>query len=328
MTNPVPTVLRKMEPGADPVLAIPARLNIALAFLSMTGAAACLWIASQSYPWGIRLGAAVAFSFVNNTVFSLLHEAVHGTFHSSPGVNAFFGRWLAAFFPTSFSLQRFFHLGHHRRNRTPAERFDYIAPNDNVFQKNVQWYGILTGLYWFLPPLSCLIYLVAPGALISGFIHSEEAAWSHQSGTSAMLEGVDRLRRPVIACEIAFILLWQASLFYFLGLSPSGWCLCYGAFALNWSSLQYADHAWSPLHVTQGAWNLKVNRWVQALFLNYHHHRAHHENPTVSWIHLSHFVDPREPRPSFWRIYLSMWKGPRRLPSAYNEGSGEEGKVG
>jgi fatty acid desaturase len=303
-----------MSTLAPPTPSIPDRLNIALSFFAATMALSLLWLVSHVQSLGYRLAGAILFSYVGNTLFSLLHEAVHGVFHSTTATNDLFGRWLAAFFPTSFSLQRFFHLGHHRRNRSRAERFDYIAPGENVFLKNVQWYGILTGLYWLLPPLSCLIYFVWPGAFASRFFQSEDAAWSRQSGTGAMIADVDRLSPAVVRAEVLFGAIWQGLLFKTLGLSAGGWLLCYAAFAINWSSLQYADHAWSPLDSVQGAWNLRVNRVVRWVFLNYHHHLAHHQNPKVSWLHLGQFVDPNAPRPAFWRIYLSMWRGPRPLP--------------
>ena len=104
-------------------------------------------------------------------------------------------------------------------------------------------------------------------------------------------------------------MLWKA-----LDLNLLGWGLCYAAFALNWSSLQYADHAWSGRDVHDGAWNLRVSRVVQALFLNYHHHKAHHQHPTVPWLHLPRYVDMTEERPSFLAIYLRMWRGPRPWP--------------
>ena len=65
-----------------------------------------------------------------------------------------------------------------------------------------------------------------------------------------------------------------------------------------------------------GAWNLRVNPVVRVLFLNYHHHLAHHQQPQVPWIHLPKLVDPERPRPSFLKIYLRMWLGPRRFPAA------------
>jgi fatty acid desaturase len=301
-------------------LGIPGRLNIGLALVAMAAACALLWVVAHAESLALRLLGAVAFSYVGNTLFSLLHEAVHGVFHADARFNAGFGRWLAAFFPTSFTLQRFFHLGHHRRNRSAAERFDYIAPGENVLLKNVQWYGILTGLYWLLPPLSALAYLVAPSAFASRWIRGEEAGWerqsgwSRQSGADAMVEGLERLPALVVRAEVLFAIAWQVGVFVLLDLNWQAWALCHGAFAVNWSSLQYADHAWSPLDRTEGAWNLRVNGVVRWLFLNYHHHRVHHENPKVPWIHLPRFVDAAEPRPSFLRIYLSMWRGPRPLP--------------
>jgi fatty acid desaturase len=273
-----------------------------------------LWLVAHTDLLIVRVLGAIAFSYVNNTLFSLLHEAVHGVFHSSDALNALFGRWLAAFFPTSFTLQRFFHLGHHSRNRSAAERFDYIGPGENVLLKNLQWYGILTGLYWLLPPLSCLVYFVAPRAFSSRLFQSDDALWSRQSGADAMVDHIERLPSGTVRLEILFSALWQVSLFWILDLNWSAWALCYAAFAINWSSLQYADHAWSPLDPLEGAWNLRVNRVVRWLFLNYHHHRAHHANPKVPWIHLPALVDRGEPRPSFLRIYLSMWRGPRPLP--------------
>ena len=51
------------------------------------------------------------------------------------------------------------------------------------------------------------------------------------------------------------------------------------------------------------------------LFLNYHHHLAHHRHPNTPWLYLGEFVDRSEPQPSFLRIWLSMWRGPRRLPT-------------
>ena len=63
-----------------------------------------------------------------------------------------------------------------------------------------------------------------------------------------------------------------------------------------------------------GAWNLRVNRVVQYLFLNYHHHRAHHQHPNVPWLHLPKYVDFSQERPSFLRVYLRMRRGPRPWP--------------
>ncbi len=292
---------------------IPGALNLALATAASASAFGLLAFASHTSSWGWRIAAAVAFSYVNNTIFSLLHEAVHGHLHPHPRVNEAAGRFLAAFFPTGLGFQRVCHLGHHRRNRTDAEVFDYILPGESRLLKTVQWYGILTGLYWLLPPLGCLLYLVWPG-----FFHLPErlrnTRWSRQTSTAAMLSGFEGAPERTIRLEILFSFAFQAACIWLLDLSAAGWLACYAAFGFNWSSLQYADHAFTERDVHDGAWNLRVNRLVQYLFLNYHHHKAHHRDPQIPGVHRPEHVDFTERRPSFLSIWLRMWLGPRTWP--------------
>ena len=292
---------------------IPGALNLALATAAPAAALGLLAFASHTSSWGWRIAAAVAFSYVNNTIFSLLHEAVHGHLHPHPRVNEAAGRFLAAFFPTGLGFQRICHLGHHRRNRSDVELFDYFLPDDNRPLKAVQWYGILTGVYWLLPPLACLVYLLCPWVFrLPVFNGGSQIA--RQTSADAMLSGFESAPVGKVRLEILFSILVQAAIFWALDLHLAGWLTCYAAFAVNWSSLQYADHAWSGRDVHDGAWNLRVNRLVQYVFLNYHHHKAHHQHPGVPWLHLSKYVDFAEERPSFLRIYLKMWLGPRPWP--------------
>ena len=55
---------------------------------------------------------------------------------------------------------------------------------------------------------------------------------------------------------------------------------------MNWGGLQYADHAWSERDIKNGAWNLAVPKWMQAVFLNYHYHKVHHQHPRTPWVNL------------------------------------------
>jgi len=288
---------------------IPGALNLVLTIAAAIACGAALRIASHGSWWQIAL-AAIAFSFTNNTMFSLLHESVHGIAHRNRFLNETLGRFAAAFFPTSLSLQRVFHLGHHAHNRTLHEQFDYIRPADRVWLKRAQWYAILTGLYWLFVPLGALAYLVTPSVLL----RTRASSIGTQTGASSVFAGVANAPRMTICFELLFTIALQFALFFALDVTWSGWMICYAAFALNWSSLQYTDHAFSKLDVRDGAWNLRVNPLTRLLFLNYHHHLAHHRHPHVPWLHLGDYVDPAEERPSFWAIYWQMWRGPRPLP--------------
>ncbi|MFA5505781.1 MAG: fatty acid desaturase [Vulcanimicrobiota bacterium] len=290
----------------------PGALNLALMILISGLNGYLLWFCSHRSGW-LLLGAVLAFSYSNHTMYSLLHEAIHGAFHRQNTVNDWAGRWCSGWFPTSFRLQRCFHLTHHRNNRTESEQWDYLRPGDNHFLKMAQWYAILTGLYWIFVPLASLLYLFLPGLLKMRVLRSSEMA--SQTASDEYLGALDKLDEKGARLDVLYSLFFQTTLFVILDLSVSGWAMCYAAFALNWSSLQYADHAFSPLDVTNGAWNLKTHPLVRGLLLNYPLHRAHHQHPTASWAELPQLVDPNEePQPGFLENWLRMWKGPEKRP--------------
>ena len=294
---------------------IPARLNMLLLVASGAANLALLYLASRATTWWLQAGAALVFSFTANTMFSLMHESVHGLLLPDARGNRWAGRVAAAFFPTSLTLQRGFHLTHHRNNRSPLERFEYIEPGDIAWAKRVQWYGILTGLYWVVTQLGLLLYLIAPVLLRVPILRRAGSRFARQSASQAYLAVFDHMDGVVVRAELLASIGFQVAMFIALDLSLSGWALCYAAFAVHWSGLQYADHAFSPLDPHDGAWNLRANPVSRALFLNYHYHLAHHRHPNTPWLYLGDFVDHSAPQPSFLRIWLSMWRGPRRLPA-------------
>jgi len=289
---------------------IPGGLNIFLCILACSLDVYLLKTASTVRTWQGLVVCAIAFSFVNNTVFSLLHEAVHKTAHENQAINDWIGRVTAAFFPTGFTFQRACHLSHHRHNRTDHEMFDSYYPHDNKFLKYLQLYFVIIGVYWTNPPTGALIYLFYPRLFNARFLRNRESAAVTHMGADAMITEILKTPRTKTKLEIVFTILVQAAIIYFFHISFWAWIVCYWAFAVNWGALQYADHAWSVRDIRNGAWNLRVNKIVQFIFLNYHHHLAHHQNPNVPWIHLHKFVDFKQARPSFLKIYLKLWRGP------------------
>ncbi|MAE57728.1 MAG: fatty acid desaturase [Halobacteriovorax sp.] len=293
-------------------IAVPNKINLLVAVLSISSSCYLLWLASHASQWYIKLFCFIAFGFVGNTVFSLLHETVHSNFNTNKKVNYIFGNIFAAFFPTGFSFQKSCHLNHHRQNRTDFEMFEAYHDRDSKFLKTVMLYFILTGVYWISPPVGSLWLMLAPNSLLksgwSGYDNYERG----RMGGAGMLRHLGERPKSEITkmrIEVLFSLVFQISLFYILDLNILGWVICYFGFALQWSSLQYADHAYTVRDIRNGAWNLKVSKFTQWFYLNYHHHLAHHQHPHVSWYHLPKFVDFSAERPSFWSIYLRMWRG-------------------
>ncbi len=297
--------------GGRTGLAIPAWTNLAIAAAAIATNLALLWNASHAGTlWGVAL-AAIAFSFTNNTVFSLQHEAVHGSFHPNRRINDTAGVLFAAFFPTIFQVQRISHLGHHRRNRTDAELYDYVLPGQSWLLKTYWIYCLLFGFYWMIIPIAMLVYVLAPWAFRSQtFLHGPARWWGFEPFVADIAAAPVRTIWP----QGLFTLAVQVALFLVLDLSFWGWLAAYWAFGINWSSVQYTDHAGSPRDVIEGAWNLKFWPLTQALFLNYNLHLAHHREPSVPWVHLPSLVAPNDPRPSFWLIYLRLFLGARPAP--------------
>jgi len=290
---------------------IPEKLNIAILIAIIPSIWAALWTASHlSLLWGLL--AALLFTLVNNTMFSMMHEAVHGSFSNNVIRNDMLGRLCAIFFPTSFSLQRAAHLGHHRRNRTDQDLYDYYLPQQSKTMRNLQLYaGNLFGLYWFCIPLSNLIYVFTPWLYTSKWFIEGPA---RQLGFEPYIKDIAEQGVWKIWLECLSALVYQVVIYIALDLNWQGWLLCHWMFALYWSALQYVDHAWSERDIINGAWNLRVSPPVRWLALNYHCHLAHHQHPQVPWLYLPRLIDKGEKQPSFWAIYFSLWSGVKPAP--------------
>lgn len=286
----------------------PTKLNILIQIGASFVSLLSLYEASYQPSWFIKFGFALIFTLSNNTLFSLLHESVHRAYSKNIWINDIAGNLAAFFFPTAMVFQRTCHLGHHLRNRTDHEMFDMYYPEDNKFVKHVQFYSILTGVYWLSIPVGCLMYLIAPSSY-SIFVWLNK---NHKSTDAAMMiPFLTHPRKTRIRLEMLFTFLFQISVFYLLDLNFSSWLFCYWIFGMNWGGLQYADHAWSERDIRNGAWNLKVPSIIQSIYLNYHLHKVHHQHPHLPWTLLPEYEDPQDVKPSFLRIWLEMWKGPR-----------------
>lgn len=300
-----------MSQAASSGFSTPERLNIVVFIIALPTTWIFLWGASHtSWPWPFVF--ALGFSHLHMTLFALLHEAVHGIFSRSPKRNDFFGRLSAMTFPTSFTLQRIAHLGHHRRNRTNEDLYDYVLPTQSKSRRNLWLYaGNLLGFYYWCLPLGVVIYFLTPGLFTSSWFQRGPA---HLLGFEEHVTEIAKEPWGLIWRECFGAVAFYGVLIWFLDLGWGRTLLCFHAFALHWSALQYVDHAWSPRDIMNGAWNLRISRPAQALALNYHLHLAHHQYPQAPWVHLPRLIDPETPRPSFWRIYFSLWRGTRPAP--------------
>ena len=284
---------------------IPGTLNLSIAALQVAALTAILWAAGRAEGAAAVFGLAAAYGLVMNSAYAMLHEGEHGTLHPNRLVNDGVGMLLALFFPAPFHLIRQGHLGHHMRNRSDDEAFDYYFPGENAAWKYLQLYGTLTGLFWSVIALSNFAAAVKPSLVRVGYSIGDRP-------TAAFLESLNPRYDRLIRLEAAAALALHGALMWGFGVGPLRYLAVLFGFGFMWSALQYAHHYDTPRDVLWGAKNLRTWAPLDWLLLNHNWHLNHHLRPTVPWVYLRGMKDGGpEARAGLVRAYLEMWKGPR-----------------
>lgn len=284
---------------------IPRHLNFFLGFLVVTFCLALLWASGQvQQGWTVAL-LALAYGLVMNTGYALCHEAEHDMFHPNQLINDLSGAMLTLFFPASFQLRRQGHIGHHLRNRTDDEAFDLYFEGENPVWKHLQFYGILTGLFWLVIVLSNIPALLHP-AWLAG------RKFTFDRASMALQETLNPKTFRWIRLEALAVFVLHGSMIYFFTIPVLRYFAVLCGFGFIWSTLQYIHHYGTVRDVQKGAYNLRTWRLFDLIWLNHHWHLNHHLHPTVPWLYLPALPTTGEHPPiGFWTAYFNMWRGPR-----------------
>ena len=282
---------------------IPSRTNIIIATGVFLVAIGLLWIASQlELAWSIPLG--IAFSFILLTNYALMHEATHGVLHENSRVNWLAGMVLSWLFPMSFTVFKVSHVVHHCCNRTDHEMFDCYYENDLKSIKYIQWYGLLTGLWWILIPIGNLLLAIHPGLL-------RTRPFRNARSTAVVFDDYDQRLTRKLRFEVVMAIIFWVSVINLLSVRWESIAIFYALFAFNWSTRQYVTHAFTTRDVKNGALNLYVSKPMSWLLLQGQWDLVHHQHPHVSWIHLPKLGNNSKKPVSYLKQYLNLWKGPR-----------------
>jgi fatty acid desaturase len=288
------------------VLSIPDRLNAAIIALQVALIFLCFWAASVVASVGGLVALAVGFAVLMVGVYSIIHEAEHGVLFSNSHVNLICGVVMAAFFPVPFHLLRQGHLGHHLRNRSDDESFDLWFEGESPVWKWMQWVGILTGLFYLVIVIGNFAVLILP------FIFKQR--WfAFDRPSVAFMNALNPRYRRLIQIEAVGVIALHALIITIFEIPLAHYLILYSAFGALWSGMQYVHHYATERHITRGARDLWIWWPIDKFWLDHNWHRAHHEHPTISWIHLEKLGRMRGDDRSFlpW-IYLRMWSGPRK----------------
>ncbi len=259
----------------------------------------------SSHPAGSSQYLAIAYALLMNSAYAMLHEAEHGLLHGNRRINDTVGAMLALFFPAPFHLLRQGHIGHHLRNRSDDEAFDFYFEGESRLWKTLQLYGILTGFFYLAVILSNLLALIHPRFL--------KARWADfDRPTRALLDSLNPRYFRLIRLEAIAVFLLHGTWIWLWGTPVWKHLLLLGSFGVLWSALQYVHHFGTERDVLKGARNLRTWKWLDALWLNHNWHRNHHSQPTVPWTRLPEITPENDgQRGRVLSAYLRMWRGPK-----------------
>lgn len=287
---------------------VPNGVNLALMGAQLAAVAACLLALTHvTHGWQLVLLAAI-FGVVMNSVYAVIHEAEHAMLFSSRFWNDLGGSAMALLFPAPFHLIRQGHLGHHLRNRSDDEAFDFYFEEDHKLWKVLVLYGILTGLYYVVVVLSNVVFLLLP-------FRGDKKYWHVDQASAAFMESLNPRYRLAIRAECAAAIALHVAIVSLLRVPVSHYLLMYAGFGLMWSSMQYVHHYGTERHVKRGARNLWIWKPLDLLWMHHNLHLTHHLHPSVPWVYLPETeVEGNPARGFLLTAYLKMWRGPRPAP--------------
>ncbi len=281
--------------------------NLIVVALQVLGWAGCLTAIEHAPVW-LAVLLTFAFCMLMQGVFSMMHEYFHDNAHPDRRVGYAIGIIGATLFGTSATLHRVNHWGHHVRNRTPAEQGEFIHEGESALGKVALYYFAITVGLW----LSGLVFPV-----LALFIPFRAVAWlsAHRryntySAAFSQFKARDWTRMRIEA--LGLIAFWTLVVM-FGPWSATTLVVSYACFAFSWSSLQWVYHLRTPLHVVEGAYNLRLPLVLRWAWLSFNMNLTHHRRPYLPWQELAAASDMRETQPMWYRWGL-MFKPPVRFP--------------
>jgi fatty acid desaturase len=264
------------------VSAVPARLNALLAALVLAAHGMLLFalpLLLRHNPRWAWAGAAVAAT--TGTLWSLLHEAIHGLLARERHRNDLLGRALGVAFGAPFAALRTGHLLHHRYSRTARERTEVYDPACTTRLRAAPAYylRLLGGMY--LAECAAALAALLPARNLAALARRMQSRESVVGLLLAELAAPRALAQFRIDCA-AIALVWGAS-FWLYG--ESAWLLA-AVIALRAFLVSVADNAYhygTALDAPRAAKNVHAPRWLQAALLNFTLHGVHHRQPGLPW---------------------------------------------
>jgi fatty acid desaturase len=239
------------------------------------------WLLRASPWWGLLL---IPLALSSNTMWSLIHEAIHGHLFAERRWNDRLGRLLCVLYGAPFRALRIAHLLHHRYSRTPRDRTEVYDPvRTSRLTASAGFYIQLLGGMYFLEVLSSLACLL-PRFVIDRLLPRLD----HAETTGGLV--VRALREPRALREMRFDTFAILAVFGFGAwlYGSSAWMLA-AVILARAALVSLADNSYhyaTPLGEPRLAMNAGAPWWIGAVLLHFNLHGVHHRHPHLPWFAL------------------------------------------
>ena len=285
---------------------IPTTCNVVVVVLQLLAIGICVYFVKEVRTWDYLFLLSLAFGIVMNSVYAIIHEAEHGMLLGNRRANDGVGVLMSLFFPAPFHLLRMGHIGHHQRNRSDDEAFDYYFESEQPIWKYLQLYGTMVGMFWVAILIGNVVMLVFPRI-------TNPRHWSFDQPSTAFMSAFNPAYWWIIRAEMVGGIALHTGIIWWFSIPVVNYAVMYFGFGFTWSAMQYVHHYGTERHVIEGTRNLWIFGPLDLVWLNHNWHLTHHRHPTIPWIYLAQIGKREDPSRGFlpW-YYLLMWRGPRR----------------
>ncbi len=218
---------------------------------------------------------------LNNPLWSLIHETIHGNFARTPEASRRAGRLLAMCYGAPWRVLRTGHLLHHRFNRTSLERQELYDPASETAAARAPGYyfNLLIGLY--LTQVLSMLAFVLPLSVMHRLRDRYLSVDSFNAHAARAILKPAAIREIRMDSALIVVLFGAGAWAYGADAWMLGLVLLGRGFCISF--LDYIYHYGSPVGDHLHAYNLRLPGPVQAALLNFNLHAVHHRHPTLPW---------------------------------------------
>jgi fatty acid desaturase len=184
-------------------------------------------------------------------------------------------------------------------------------PSEVSWQKRVAYYFLICGFFWLLIPLSSTVIAMIPRHSIRIPNPDENAGVFRRFAQFLNDVRPGRVRRDLLVTAA----IWVAAV-PLLRLNLTALAVCYAAFGFSWASQQYIYHVRTPRHAVLGAYDLRLWRPLELLYLYFNYHLTHHLAVWVPWIYLPGIAADAPDR-GYLATYFGLWRPPQPVEAAF-----------